>query len=423
MACLSLNPGLVKVSGNVLSKPEKHLVVLLDRPIMRIALSQGWMLSTTSNPNADVDLPVEEFFFRLDPAVEQLLEQGVPAAYCNINVHYHLRRSYEMLATVHIQPSFPSTQQRTALMISASSNISSSHHTGGVKQPWKYTSIHSHSHTESVGAPPRSKWADLQPNQIESLITQDEEDAIISRAQKDSQHEDSLVTSDTSQMGLSQVTGNQTQDQVGDHIAGHERFETENDEDRSGLGTKGDDALKRENNKFHDIDTSEEVLNWKLSSLDFDRISPKKKSDSNSKLPRSRRDGPGSPKGEQVTTLFPGTGFVPSPDSRRPPRLAASSKSNRDQSRSEGYSPNKMPRSPNSSTGSNNSPSPEKNSSAERSQKSHLRKSSFSQRLVYSSERRAADMFYLDKPVDRSPVRRSRHTTARPSRKGRTLLH
>ena len=52
---------------------------------------------------ADVDLPVEEFFFRLDPAVEQLLAQGVPAAYCNVNIHHHLRRSYEMLASLKMQ--------------------------------------------------------------------------------------------------------------------------------------------------------------------------------------------------------------------------------------------------------------------------------------------------------------------------------
>lgn len=75
MTCLSMNPGLVKVNGKVLTKQEKNLVLLLDRPVMRMALQQGWMLSTSPNQTAEVDLPVEEFFFRLDPAVEKLLAQ------------------------------------------------------------------------------------------------------------------------------------------------------------------------------------------------------------------------------------------------------------------------------------------------------------------------------------------------------------
>jgi len=68
---------------------EKQLVAMLDRPVMRMALRQGWMLSTAATAataennsstaqqhvHAQVDLPIEEFFFRLEPAVELLLQQ------------------------------------------------------------------------------------------------------------------------------------------------------------------------------------------------------------------------------------------------------------------------------------------------------------------------------------------------------------
>jgi hypothetical protein len=87
MACLAMNPGLIKVNGKVLTKQvlawfvcsamdpstahihtalhvlrvfprlcacaqEKQLVVTLDRPVMRMALQQGWMLSASVNNGA-----------------------------------------------------------------------------------------------------------------------------------------------------------------------------------------------------------------------------------------------------------------------------------------------------------------------------------------------------------------------------------
>ena len=83
MACLALNPSLIKVNGKVVTKQvhrtfvlgvkeppvnslqldgvscavsfcaqEKQLVVMLDRPVMRMALQQGWMLSASSVSNA-----------------------------------------------------------------------------------------------------------------------------------------------------------------------------------------------------------------------------------------------------------------------------------------------------------------------------------------------------------------------------------
>ena len=42
----------VRVNGKVLSRQEKQLVAMLDRPVMRMALRQGWMLSTAHSPTA-----------------------------------------------------------------------------------------------------------------------------------------------------------------------------------------------------------------------------------------------------------------------------------------------------------------------------------------------------------------------------------
>jgi len=123
----------------------------------------------------EVDLPVEEFFFRLEPAVEQLLSQGVPAAYCNINVHHHLRRSYEMLASVRVQPNFATPQERASSAhvqlpksTSCRSSPSRGHDTtdssdrgfacSGGKQPWRITNINTHNRSAVTGAQPRSKW-------------------------------------------------------------------------------------------------------------------------------------------------------------------------------------------------------------------------------------------------------------------------
>ena len=61
-----MNPNLVKVNGKVLSKQEKHLVLLLDRPIMRMALQQGWMLSTAPNNTAGM---YEAFVKKLNASV------------------------------------------------------------------------------------------------------------------------------------------------------------------------------------------------------------------------------------------------------------------------------------------------------------------------------------------------------------------
>jgi hypothetical protein len=120
----------------------------------------------------EVDLPVEEFFFRLEPAVEQLLSQGVPAAYCNINVHHHLRRSYEMLASVRVQPVLALPQHQAASMSSKplKSNRSSpprcdtsdpsdtGFRGGGGKQPWRITQPNTCNRSATGNNQPRSKW-------------------------------------------------------------------------------------------------------------------------------------------------------------------------------------------------------------------------------------------------------------------------
>jgi hypothetical protein len=49
-----------------------------------------------------VDLPVEEFLFRLEPAVSEVLNQGVPISECTINIHANLKKSYEKLTFVHL---------------------------------------------------------------------------------------------------------------------------------------------------------------------------------------------------------------------------------------------------------------------------------------------------------------------------------
>ncbi|KAJ1485012.1 hypothetical protein T484DRAFT_1795205, partial [Baffinella frigidus] len=51
MCCLAVNPQLLKVNGRVVTKQQRQLVLLLDRPVTRIALRQGWILST--DPHKD----------------------------------------------------------------------------------------------------------------------------------------------------------------------------------------------------------------------------------------------------------------------------------------------------------------------------------------------------------------------------------
>jgi hypothetical protein len=65
--------------------------------------AQGWLISAEEQTEgAQVDLPVEEFLFRLDPAVSQVLDQGVPISECTINIHANLKKSYEKLTFVHL---------------------------------------------------------------------------------------------------------------------------------------------------------------------------------------------------------------------------------------------------------------------------------------------------------------------------------
>jgi len=126
MACLAFNPQLLKVNGKVISKQQRQLVQQLDRPVTRIALRQGWILSASPQQEAEVDIPVEEFFFRLDSFVDQLLAQGVPAHLCEINVHHHLKRSYEMLADVRVSatPASPPCSAGPASLHSSRASLS-----------------------------------------------------------------------------------------------------------------------------------------------------------------------------------------------------------------------------------------------------------------------------------------------------------
>ena len=102
--------------------------------------------------------------------------QGVPPAFCNINVHHHLRRSYEMLATVRVQPppSRPRPLPRGPVGQNHGNTLTSSHSSppredasesaegeGGKglgKQPWIVTNIHSHHRNIASSVEPKSKW-------------------------------------------------------------------------------------------------------------------------------------------------------------------------------------------------------------------------------------------------------------------------
>ena len=143
----------------------RGMYVTCDPSKLDIATLSAWQ-------TPEVDLPVEEFFFRLEPAVEQLLSQGVPAAYCNINVHHHLRRSYEMLASVRVQPVLALSQHQAASMSSKplKSNRSSPPRYdtsdssdrgfggGGGKQPWRITQLNTYNRSATANNQPRSKW-------------------------------------------------------------------------------------------------------------------------------------------------------------------------------------------------------------------------------------------------------------------------
>lgn len=54
MCCLAVNPQLLKVNGRVVTKQQRQLVLLLDRPVTRIALRQGWILSTDPHKDSAV---------------------------------------------------------------------------------------------------------------------------------------------------------------------------------------------------------------------------------------------------------------------------------------------------------------------------------------------------------------------------------
>jgi hypothetical protein len=119
MCCLSLNTELMRVNGQIVSKSERELISMLDRPALHVALQQvlscniycgvfisdslqeqGWMISTQCNKNAALDISADEFFFRLEPSIEQLRQQHEPITDANFDVFFHLKRSYERLAGI-----------------------------------------------------------------------------------------------------------------------------------------------------------------------------------------------------------------------------------------------------------------------------------------------------------------------------------
>ena len=60
---------------------------------------QGWYISARNNRGgAIVDLPAYEFFFRLEPAVEQFKLSREAMSSENFDIHLNLRKSYDRLA-------------------------------------------------------------------------------------------------------------------------------------------------------------------------------------------------------------------------------------------------------------------------------------------------------------------------------------
>ena len=121
--------------------------------------SQGWILTTDAHHHeCEVNLPVEEFFFRLEPAIENVrprqailrVTSHLKVSEGDFDIHFHLKRSYEMLADLRVSksPRIPrreTSQSSDVKKKREASHVSlTMHKKPGPRNPWRITNVNTH---------------------------------------------------------------------------------------------------------------------------------------------------------------------------------------------------------------------------------------------------------------------------------------